>query len=47
MNAKAKPNLLLYSPNYAETRNEFAMPISATKRQGNTCAKVKAVANRF
>jgi len=35
---KAKPNqnLLLYSSYYTEACNEFAVPISASYRQGNT-----------
>jgi len=34
---------------YAETCNELAVPISASKRQGNTdtCVDVEAVANRL
>jgi len=46
---KAKLNLSLYAPYYAEACNEFAVPISASLRQGNTATYVddKAVANRL
>jgi len=46
---KTKPNLSLYSPYYAEACNEFAVPISASQRQGNTatCVHVEVLANRL
>jgi len=46
---KTKPNVSLYLPYYAETCNELALPIFASKRQGNTviCVDVEAVANRL
>jgi len=42
--------LSLYSPYYAEARNDFAVPISESERQVNntaTCVDVEAVANRL
>jgi len=44
-----KPNLSFYSPYYAEACNEFAVPIFASLRQGNTATSVdvEAVANHL